>query len=216
MSLSKSLTRLFIAFIFFTVFFFILAYYNETPFFNHVNHDIQEVIYDALGSYGLITFIIFTYLGSIYVTLTLTLILAIYFFIQKRSALAALLLFNFVSVRMVNQLLKDFYHVARPTLHHLVHVSNYSFPSGHAMSSIAFYGFVAFLFSIHLKKREKPTLPLWIVTCLFIFLIGLSRIYLGVHFPTDILGGYLAGLSTLIITLILYTFLIPSRISMHS
>lgn len=71
-----------------------------------------------------------------------------------------------------------------------------SFPSGHAALSVALYGYVAYLFVqfFDIKKHQHILWALYFIASFVVLLIGLSRIYLGVHFLTDILGGYVIGL----------------------
>ena len=91
-----------------------------------------------------------------------------------------------------NLILKQIINRARPTAEHLVEVKTLSYPSGHAMMSMAFYGFLIYL--VHYFKLSKTAT--WLLTILLTILIlsiGMSRIYLGVHFPTDIAGGFIAG-----------------------
>ena len=91
-----------------------------------------------------------------------------------------------------NMMLKRFIDRARPDIEHLVSVETLSYPSGHAMSAMAFYGFL-----IYLLYRFKMNLFLKVAAILFftllIFNIGISRIYLGVHFPSDVIAGFIAG-----------------------
>ena len=91
-----------------------------------------------------------------------------------------------------NLLLKQLINRARPTLEHLVTVKTLSYPSGHAMTAMAFYGFLIYLiFTFKINKVLKFSL---IALLAFLILsIGISRIYLGVHFPSDIVGGFVAG-----------------------
>jgi undecaprenyl-diphosphatase len=91
-----------------------------------------------------------------------------------------------------NMVLKRFIDRARPGIEHLVSVETLSYPSGHAMSAMAFYGFLIFLVTkFKINKVMKYVLILVLVT--IILSIGISRIYLGVHFPSDIAGGFIAG-----------------------
>ena len=92
-----------------------------------------------------------------------------------------------------NLLLKKFINRARPDAEYLVQVETLSYPSGHAMMSMAFYGFLIYLiYNFKINKLLKTGIICFLV--LLIGSIGLSRIYLGVHFPSDVAGGYLAGL----------------------
>src|SRR4029077_6031218 len=108
----------------------------------------------------------------------------------KRAALC-------LALPMVGSLLLDValtyaYHRARPTAFFGVAPGSYSFPSGHALCSLCFYGVMAGLLSARIKS-----LPWRIAVCaaaaVLIIAIGLSRIYLGVHYPSDVLAGYLAA-----------------------
>ncbi len=91
-----------------------------------------------------------------------------------------------------NILLKHYINRARPTSEHLVIVETLSYPSGHAMSAMAFYGFLIYLFyTFKLNKLLKTGVITFLI--LLILSIGISRIYLGVHFPSDIAGGFIAG-----------------------
>lgn len=78
--------------------------------------------------------------------------------------------------------------------------TSYGFPSTHASDSLAVWGYLAYC----LSKGW-----LWVVSCVVIFMIGLSRIYLGVHFPTDVLGGWLLGLIMIAVFVIGERLLLP-------
>ncbi|MEG0268287.1 MAG: phosphatase PAP2 family protein [Carnobacterium sp.] len=107
----------------------------------------------------------------------------------------------------MNLLVKIIFHRERPTIEHLVIQGGFSFPSGHSMGSLICYGGLAFL-TFHLYKKSTPSLVVLLVTILFILLIGLSRIYVGVHFPSDVIGGYLLGASWLTLMIGLFPKLI--------
>ena len=70
--------------------------------------------------------------------------------------------------------------------------AHYSFPSGHAYGSLLVYGFLACL---------AASWPIYILAALLVFLIGLSRVYLGAHFPSDVLGGWLLAAVALVIVI---------------
>lgn len=68
----------------------------------------------------------------------------------------------------------------------------YSFPSGHALGAFCFYGALAAIIADRIR-RHSIRVAIWITTVLLIALIGFSRLYLGVHYPSDVLAGYAAG-----------------------
>lgn len=104
---------------------------------------------------------------------------------------------NSIISPIVNHILKLIYKRPRPDESlRLIKETNYSFPSGHAMISIFFY--LTLILFIN-KSEFKYKKILNIILLLIIILIGISRIYLGVHFFSDILGGYLIGISIVLL-----------------
>ncbi|BAT52415.1 Phosphoesterase, PA-phosphatase related [Nostoc sp. NIES-3756] len=96
----------------------------------------------------------------------------------------------------LNYLLKEMFGRARPALwDYIVHAVHYSFPSGHAMVSTAVYGYIGYILAKEFPQWREPILA---STVTLILAIGFSRLYLGVHWPTDVLVGYAAGLLWLI------------------
>ena len=85
----------------------------------------------------------------------------------------------------------------------LITETSFSFPSGHTANSTAFYGFLAFLLFLRLSRKRQKIILLIGIT-LFLLLMGLSRIYLGVHFTSDVLGGYLMGGWWLVLAIFAY------------
>lgn len=102
---------------------------------------------------------------------------------------------------LLTVLLKHFYSRERPSINPEIDAIGYSFPSGHSMGSLIFYGFVMYLV---IRTRQKAWIEGLTVGILgvLIFFIGISRIYLGAHFPSDVLAGYIAGTIWLTLSLI--------------
>jgi undecaprenyl-diphosphatase len=99
----------------------------------------------------------------------------------------------------LNLVLKNFYNRPRPLLP-LVSASGLSFPSGHAMISASFYGLLIYLVYTHVQRLAWRWLLIGFLVCL-ILLIGLTRIYLRVHYATDVLAGFTAGIVWLLIAI---------------
>lgn len=129
-------------------------------------------------------------------TMTVILIVAVSLFFLKKEERYLLLVTVCTTVGM-NQLFKFLIQRPRPDHLRLIIEKGYSFPSGHAMISIALYGF--FIYFIYQEVKNKYIR--WIFLFLFSILIlgiGCSRVYLGVHYPSDILGGYCLSLFILL------------------
>ncbi|MGE5405543.1 MAG: phosphatase PAP2 family protein, partial [Candidatus Saccharibacteria bacterium] len=92
----------------------------------------------------------------------------------------------------INDALKEFFHRNRPVFERLAEASGYSFPSGHSMHSMALYGFLAYMVWISSDKASLRWGSL-VLAALLIAIVGISRIYLGVHYPSDVIGGFAAG-----------------------
>ena len=94
---------------------------------------------------------------------------------------------------LLDWLLKDLFRRPRPHFAHpLVVETSYSFPSGHAMESFVVYGMLAYFAVLTLRSWRARTAVV-IGVALLVILIGFSRMYLGVHYFSDVIGGYAAG-----------------------
>lgn len=133
-----------------------------------------------------------TFLGSATGIIIITILLLITI---KNKKIKNLIILNLIISTILNQILK--YAIQRPRPNNpLIQEIGFSFPSGHSMVSLAFYGLLTYLI---LKSNKKHKKILSILLIILIILIGLSRIYLQVHYPTDVLGGFLIAISYLTI-----------------
>jgi undecaprenyl-diphosphatase len=113
--------------------------------------------------------------------------------LQRKRHLAALVVAAGGGGMVVNDLLKQLFQRSRPdVVSHGVEVHSLSFPSGHAMVSAAVYLSLAVLVARVLQRRAARAYVLAVALAATI-LVGCSRVYLGVHYPTDVLAGWLAG-----------------------
>ncbi|MGZ4163858.1 MAG: phosphatase PAP2 family protein [Tumebacillaceae bacterium] len=97
-----------------------------------------------------------------------------------------------VGTVVMNQVLKALFHRARPDIHQIVTETGYSFPSFHSMGSFALYGILTFLLWRHIKTGFGRGLMI-VVGFVLTVMIGISRIYLGVHYVSDVVGGFLVS-----------------------
>jgi undecaprenyl-diphosphatase len=111
--------------------------------------------------------------------------------------------FDLIGCTIINQAIKHIVKRPRPNVLRLVEENGYSFPSGHSMISIAFYGLVIYLIYKNVKNKYLKWSLITLLS-LLILTIGFSRIYVGVHYFTDVAGGLLLGLAFLIFYINIY------------
>jgi undecaprenyl-diphosphatase len=135
----------------------------------------------------------FTFIGStpIVIILSLFILFFLYYVLHHRLELI-LFIATVGGSAVLNGILKQVFHRVRPELHRLISVSGYSFPSGHAMNAFTVYGIITFLLWRHIPSKLGRSI-LVLISVVMIATIGVSRIYLGVHYPSDIIGGYFAS-----------------------
>ena len=120
------------------------------------------------------------------------------FLVIKNKKIGLSIFFNLVIVTGLNQLLKRILQRPRPTEYRIIEETGYSFPSGHSMISMAFYGYIIYLIYKYVKNKYVKWISIVLLSIL-ICSIGISRIYLGVHYTSDVLGGFLISISYLVI-----------------
>ncbi len=125
-------------------------------------------------------------------------IIIIFYLFNKDKSFNRYFTINLISVFASNFIVKSIIRRDRPIDINLIIENGFSFPSGHSMVSFAFYGFlIYYLYHTDLKKPLKYSLMA--LLGFIILLIGLSRIYLGVHYASDVIGGFLLAFIYLVI-----------------
>ena len=160
---------------------------------------IDSFVYDFISKYitSNLTIIVkyLTYLGSALVVISATLLVLIIFKDKKYFKYISL---NLILITLFQLILKNIFSRERPIDINLIEETGYSFPSGHSLTAFAFYGFIIYLINISkLNKRSKIIYT--ILFSLIILIVGVSRVYLGVHYFTDVIGAYTFSLAYLII-----------------
>lgn len=165
-------------------------------------------IHDYTSSLLTTFFLAVTHLGDSVMMLIVATILAAYYAYKKVYQKALILLVSMGGIIVANSILKFIFQRDRPTLwQHLVDETNFSFPSGHAMISAGFATVLVVLFWN--TKYRWTTVVLALVGML---LVGLSRLYLGVHYPSDILAGWCVSVAWVILVAVGIKYFYPERL----
>ena len=123
---------------------------------------------------------------------TTVIVLCFFFRMWKREAI--LLAVTMIGASLLNITLKLTFKRVRPEpFFNLAAPKSWSFPSGHSLASFCFFGALAAIVNARIKNR-RLRIVIWIAAGVMVFLIGLSRIYLGVHHATDVIAGFTAAL----------------------
>lgn len=131
-------------------------------------------------------FKIITNLGGAYCVITIAVLSAVFI---KNKKIGFAIPLNLVIVTVLNIILKNIVERPRPEGYRLIDETGYSFPSGHSMVNSAFYGLIIYFIWKNVKNEKIRNLSC-IALGILIVLIGISRIYLGVHYSSDVIGGF--------------------------
>lgn len=152
---------------------------------------IDQTIYAILAGMQNMTLTTIMIVITSFASAVTLILIAVYFFLfSKNKKEGKYVAVNLVIVFLLSYVLKNIFQRPRPSVLHLVEESGYSFPSSHAMVSFAFYGLLIHMAWKTLKNKKAK----WAITIglsLLVVAIGISRVYLGVHHITDVLGGFL-------------------------
>ena len=135
---------------------------------------------------------IISFIGSAYFLVPFMIIVSFILIYKKRFYGLKLLILSSLGSYLLNIGLKFVFNRSRPFDYFLVEQGGLSYPSGHSMVTMAFYMTIVYLLEKNIKDKKHGKI-LKASAILMIILMGLSRLYLGVHWPTDIIGGYLMG-----------------------
>ena len=155
---------------------------------------------------------VFTNLGNTNVIMVETILLVIVLAVFKKFAYAFFTAGTMIAANGYNWIIKHAIARHRPFTHHLVAAHGYSFPSGHSVGSATLFG-VLIVLTILLVKNKAAKSVLCIVWACFPILIGYTRIFSHVHYPSDVVGGFLEGIAFLLIG---YSFLYHYYLEMRA
>lgn len=140
-------------------------------------------------------------------TRNIVLILLIVSLLMAKNIKGAIIAFAALPVcQTIYEILKELISRERPPIDmRLTYVENFSFPSGHSLMSIVLYGLCIYFICKYVKNKILKSVISGIF-CILILTIGFTRIWLGVHYPTDIIGGYSLGICFLCLFWLIYNF----------
>jgi len=163
-------------------------------FIPHFDDTVRDWLQSASSPWITSTLRLMTRLGSTVVLTIIGAVVICIFLYMRRLDYIGLLLLTMVGQGILQYGFKTIFQRQRPEpLFNYVIGDTPSFPSGHALASLCFFGLLAFLFSKHVSGRPKKA-AIWASAVAIILIVGLSRISFDVHYPSDVMAGYLAGL----------------------
>ena len=181
--------------------FAVLAYFvvmeGELPFDDPIRHTFYSARQPGLNTLAELV----TYAGQWPTIVVICLLLLIY--PKTRSAYGIPATMAAILTQLLEKTIKNIVCRPRPDISlHLVEQGGYSFPSGHSITSMAVYLLLFILIMAYMKSGGKKT-ALLIITLFLSFGVGISRIYVGVHFPSDVLAGWFGGLMMIAVVLLI-------------
>lgn len=157
------------------------------------DHFVRATVHASASPVFTSAMLFFTRLGSVAPLASIFVATVIVCWIRHWRTAAVLLVIAMAGADVLVEALKLELHRIRPTPYFgLAFPHSYSYPSGHALFSFTFFSIAASIAAARVHRRSIRVL-IWIAAILLILSIGFSRIYLGVHYPTDVLAGYLTG-----------------------
>lgn len=188
--------------IIFTLIFSVIAFFHESRLGKWIDNEVYEFIYSSESFITTTILLGFTKIGEVWAMVCLSLLLVVYLMLKRYNIETLFFVIVMSLSSTLNPLLKNIFDRERPTLLRLIDISGFSFPSGHAMGATAFFGSGIYIANRIMKDKARA---LMIGLCaLFIIMISASRVYLGVHYPTDVIAGIIGGVFCIVLsTLIL-------------
>ena len=158
-------------------------------FINNLDNKIYELLTKTQNPVMTETMIIISFFASAITLIGLSIVLILILKEKKYSRFIAL---NLALSFIINRILKFIIRKPRPPRIQIVQENGFSFPSSHAMIAFTFYGFIIYLLCTNIKNKAIKY-SVTILLSILVILIGISRVYLGVHYVVDIIGGFIFG-----------------------
>ncbi len=192
----------------FTLVFGIIAFFHESRLGKWIDNEVYEFIYSSESFITTSIMLGATKVGEVWAMLCISLLLVAYLMLKRHKIEALFFALTMALSGILNPALKNIFDRERPTLLRLIDITGFSFPSGHAMGSTAYFGSGIYLsnrlnqLSNRLNQGNSKGILIGLCAAM-ILLISISRVYLGVHYPTDIIAGIIGGVFCIILSTLL-------------
>lgn len=173
----------------------------QTPFIKSFDNYLINAIYHH-STWSLNFFKGITFLGNTDPTILIVVIFSIFLLWKRYYYATAFLIINKILATSFNTIIKHLVERERPSHHHFIYAGGFSYPSGHSASAFALY-ISLFIIAWFVFKNLKLRVLIGISCIAMTILIGYSRIFLGVHYPSDVFGGYLLAATIVSFTTLL-------------
>ncbi|HCY1043323.1 TPA: phosphatase PAP2 family protein [Staphylococcus aureus] len=185
----------------FTLVFGIIAFFHESRLGKWIDNEVYEFIYSSESFITTSIMLGATKVGEVWAMLCISLLLVAYLMLKRHKIEALFFALTMALSGILNPALKNIFDRERPTLLRLIDITGFSFPSGHAMESTAYFGSGIYLLN-RLNQGNSKGILIGLCAAM-ILLISISRVYLGVHYPTDIIAGIIGGVFCIILSTLL-------------
>jgi undecaprenyl-diphosphatase len=173
-------------------------------FITDLDRNVLDVVLVQRGDTRSAFFLFFTYLANWEIIASLSIVITLLMLLTRKVRAMWLFIGSLAVGQAASLLFKYLLSRSRPdTAHALIEQGGYSFPSGHALGAFLFYGVIAYFLGALLKKHWQHVLVV-ISTIFLIGLIGASRLYLGVHWLSDVIAGWIMGATLLIVFIVFF------------
>ena len=188
-------------FLVFTLIFGVIAYFHESRVGKWIDTEVYEFIYASESFITTALMLGFTQVGEVLSMVILSLIMITILMLYKLKFHTLFLIVAMLASSILIPVTKNSFDRERPSLLRLIDITGFSFPSGHAMGSTIFFGSLGTIVK-NSGMRSKGLL--YALCAFFILMISSSRVYLGVHYPTDVIAGIVAGTMVVLVTTMIF------------
>lgn len=181
---------------------FILLMIGYDNIFQAFDLKIISCIQSLKNEYLTVFYKMITIIADTYQSAIITILIVAFLYIKKHYREALFLAITMSACGIAMPLLKNIFSRERPDFYRLIEINGYSFPSGHTTSATTMYLTLAIIVLSIMNKLNKYFI--FSIAVIGIVIIGSSRIYLGVHYPTDVMAGICLGISIVSTVYVLY------------